>query len=45
MTTGIILGALSPVELGLILFILLPIIIGPFVLGAVLIQERRWASS
>src|SRR6184192_2148460 len=41
MTTGIILGALAPVELGLILFILLPIIIGPFILGAVLIQERQ----
>jgi len=41
MTTGIILGALSPVELGLILCILMPIIIGPFVLGAVLIQERQ----
>ncbi|PYJ97341.1 MAG: band 7 protein [Verrucomicrobia bacterium] len=41
MTTGIILGALSPVELGLIFCILLPIIIGPFVLGAVLIQERQ----
>src|SRR5437773_10369014 len=41
MTTGIILGALSPVELGLILCILMPIIIGPFVLGAVLIQARQ----
>src|SRR5262249_37392792 len=41
MNATTMLGVLSPLGLGVILLILLPLIIGPLVLGAVLIQERQ----
>jgi len=42
MNTFVILGALTPVELGLIAFgMLLALVFGPLVLGAVFIRERQ----